>query len=88
MSPRELFGLVLRSFGLLLLYHGIFLGFSAVDVAVHDHDPWGFKLETYVLNTVWSSALGFYLLRGAPIVLNLAYPVTEKEPDTTDRTPS
>lgn len=79
MSPRELFGLVLRSFGLLLLYNGISFGFSAVDVVVHDHDPWGFKPETYVLTTVWSSVLGFYLLRGAPLLLDFAYPPSAED---------
>lgn len=83
MSPRELFGLVLRSFGLWLLYDGIAFGFGAFNVSVQKHDPWGYKPETYILSAIWESVLGFYLLHGAPLLLDVAYPLPAKDRETT-----
>lgn len=82
MSPRDVFGIVIRSFGLWMLYCGVVYGFSAIDVTVTEHDPWGFKPESYVFTSIWMTAGGVYLLRGAPFLLNLAYPVPKEAAGT------
>jgi hypothetical protein len=64
MTPRDVFGLVIRTFGLLGTFYWLFLLFSALAGA----DASLFFMAFIV------SAISGYLLKGAPVLLEFCYP--------------
>ena len=71
MRPSEVFGIVIRVFGLSMTVYSLWslassiaLSFSGVDVV----SVW------YVISAVAGLVLGIYFLKGAPLVLHFSYP--------------
>ena len=64
MTPRDVFGLVIRTFGLI----GIFLWLYFCKIAITNGDAPLFALSFAV------SAFSGYLLKGAPLLLEFCYP--------------
>jgi hypothetical protein len=68
MTPREVFGIVLRTFGLI----GLFYWLSTFAGAVATGD------KLLMMGSFLVSVLAGYLLRGAPVLLEFAYPSTRE----------
>ena len=62
MKPSELFGVVVRSLGLLLLVSTLNMLLMAIEQ------------PGYLILSIAMFALGVWLLRGAPILIEIAYP--------------
>jgi hypothetical protein len=73
MQPREAFGVVVRSLGLLAIAYALWnLGFAfsgAIGYAVLVEAA----VEDYVTNVVTFTAIALWLLRGADGIVNFAY---------------
>jgi hypothetical protein len=75
MKPHDIFNLAMRLIGLIFLYQGL----SAVPMAfasfcpVFPHFNFRTLLPSFFL-VGWPLAVGFYLIKGAPWLMRLAYP--------------
>ena len=69
MKPVQVFGIVVRSFGLILAYSAFMTLWG-----VFNH--WGFLR---FLSALILFAVAFFLVRGAPLLVSLAYPKTYSE---------
>jgi hypothetical protein len=79
MKPKDLFSLAVRILGLVFLYHGL----SALPTLL----PTAFSrtvggLFIAVLMVGWPLLLAYWLLRGAPLLMRIAYP-DERGPSET-----
>jgi hypothetical protein len=72
MKPREIFGLIIRVFGLILLPLSIWYLFAGIEMLVGIED--GNHTFTYVLDGVVLAVISAYFLRGAPLLLRFCYP--------------
>ncbi len=75
MKPKDIFNLSLRIIGLLFLYQGL----SAVPVAISNFCPVfpHFQYRTLLPGVVlvgWPLGVAFWLVRGAPWLMRVAYP--------------
>jgi hypothetical protein len=75
MKPKDIFNLALRLIGLLFLYQGI----ASVPSAVHNFCPvfphFSFRSLIPSLFLVgWPLLVAWWLIRGAPWLMRLAYP--------------
>lgn len=74
MKAQDIFGLVLRIFGLVFLYQGL----SAVPSAINLICPlWPHFLFRNVFPAIlmvgWPLAVGIWMVRGAPLLMRMAY---------------
>ena len=97
MKPRELFGVVIRSVGLLMLIGGLLYLYSALVTLLAPDTPRASSPMIYLGACLVWLALGAYLLRGAPHLLRFAYrddqtqnaqPCAAANPAETSREPS
>jgi len=74
MKPKDIFGLLIRFFGLVCVYQGLDKVPSAW-VTLYDQFPhWRFgTVLAWLLMIGWPLAIGAWLLRGAPLLMRLAY---------------
>jgi hypothetical protein len=75
MTPRDLFLLAIRILGLVFLYHGLMAlptTLFGAFASLFGRSPLGFFGMGFM--ALWPLALAFWLIRGAPFVLRLAYP--------------
>lgn len=74
MKPKEIFGLVVRLIGLAFLYQGLSAVPNAVTsiCPVFPHFFWR-NLFPSVLIVGWPLAVGYWLVKGAPKLMQLAY---------------
>ena len=74
MKPRDIFGLMIRFFGLVCVYQGLDKVPSAWAGIYQQSPHLHFAvLFTYLLMVVWPLAVGIWLVRGAPLLMRLAY---------------
>jgi hypothetical protein len=74
MKAKEVFGLMLRFFGLVCVYQGLdkVPAAAAAVLPQFPHLSLGF-LFVWFLSVAWPLAIGIYLVRGAPSVVRFAY---------------
>ena len=78
MQPREAFGIVVRSLGMLLIAYALWnLGFAFSD-AVSFTTKTGVPAPDYVTLIVTFTLMGLTFIRGANIIVNFAYPRSDK----------
>ncbi len=80
MKPKDVFSLMIRFFGLIFLYQGLLPVPSAV--ASFFQMPaslWFRNLLALLLGMAWTLAIGVWLVRGAPLLVRLAYGAEEQE---------
>jgi hypothetical protein len=74
MKPREIFGLIVRVFGLSLFFYAIwYLIFGIATVMGLLEEMPGYGLS-YFLTGLFFLGFGLYLLRGAPGLMRYSYP--------------
>ena len=72
MKPSEVFSLVVRVFGLVFLYNGLSTLPTAIQLIFFSGHIG--NLVVGVLMVGWPLVVAAWLLRGAPLLMNLAYP--------------
>jgi hypothetical protein len=83
MKPRDLFALAVRLIGLVFLYHSL----SSVPMAIaavcprFPHFIWT-NLFAALFTVGWPLLVAYWLLRGAPPILRIAYPDPEAQPSS------
>ncbi len=70
MNSKELFGLAVRILGLVFFYHAVVSLPLEIGTALGGS---GFGMA-FVLQLVWHLALAIWLIRGAPLLMKLAFP--------------
>jgi hypothetical protein len=85
MKPRDIFDLAVRLIGLLFLYKGV----EAVPMAVANFCPvfphFNFRTLLPSLFFVgWPLAVAWWMVRGAPLLMRLAYPEPNRNPQRAD----
>jgi hypothetical protein len=82
MKSKEIFNLAVRLLGLVFLYQALTSPF-AILVALASNSVLGVILG--ILGIVWPLVLAYWLIRGAPLLMRIAYPepppITKKDPD-------
>lgn len=81
MTPRDLFGIVVRVFGLLLFLYAIWYliyGVATI-VGLPEENP-EYKIAYFITGTACLLG-GLYLLRGAPLLMRFAYPPKPQDQD-------
>jgi hypothetical protein len=73
MKPRDCFGVVVRTVGLLLVLFSLFYFYGAVAATVSPALGRGGTPVYYIGIGVVMMSVGLYLLRGAPHLLRFAY---------------
>jgi len=76
MTPRDCFGVVVRTIGLLVLLLGIYYAITAAYLLIasdypRPHSP----VTTYLFYGALMIAISLYLLRGASHLIRFCYPV-------------
>lgn len=71
MKSKDLFNLAIRILGLVFLYQGL-SSLPTVIIATLSNGSGNFLM--FMLMVVWQMLLAYWLLRGAPFIMNIAYP--------------
>lgn len=74
MKTKDIFGLAVRIMGLFFLYRGINLGPALLDGFAQSFGSGDVAGIWSTLKTAWPIFVGLYLVRGAPVLLNWAFP--------------
>ena len=82
MKPKDMFSLTVRLLGLVFVYHGL-LAFplaigqisSTFPSAVNQAGSFGAFIGCVII-AVWPLLVAYWLLRGAPLIIRVAYPET------------
>ena len=84
MTPSQIFGIVIRVFGLTMSLFAVwyFVYGIATSLGLPEDMP-GYGIAYYISGGTFL-LLGLYLLRGAPGLLRFSYPASDKEPKTED----
>lgn len=78
MKPRDVFGIIVRVFGLALAFYAIwYFIYGIATLAGMPEDEPGY-LTAYFLSGGFCLVMGLYLLRGAPALIRFSYPGKEK----------
>jgi hypothetical protein len=75
MTPRECFGIAIRTIGILALFGSVMYLYSAIAILVLNGMPHTYPLVSYVGASAVALLVGLYFLRGAPSLINFAYPL-------------
>ena len=80
MKAKDIFGLVIRIFGIVFLYQGLNYVPSAINsiCPAFPHFLWR-NIFPSVLMVGWPLAIGYWLIRGAPWLMRLAYGNSDRE---------
>ena len=71
MRPPEVFGVVIRSFGLAMTLYSFWLLLSTISLSL---EGLGGGTAWFAITQIAALVLGIYLLRGAPAVVHFSYP--------------
>ena len=71
MKSKDLFNLAIRILGLVFLYQGL-SSLPTVIIAAFSSGSGNWLM--FMLMVVWQMLLAYWLLRGAPFIMNIAYP--------------
>jgi hypothetical protein len=71
MRPPEVFGVVIRSFGLAMTLYSFWLLLSTISLSL---EGLGGGTAWFVITQIAALVLGIYFLRGAPVVVRFSYP--------------
>ncbi len=80
MEPRDIFGIIIRTFGLSLFIYAIwYLVYGVATIAGLPEDAPGYLISYFITGGTYF-VIGLYLLRGAPFLIRFAYPpITDTE---------
>ena len=75
MKEKEIFALAVRILGLVFLYHGL----SGIPESIARSVLFALDVKSAFSGAEWANAgyrlaLGFWLVRGAPLLMSIAYP--------------
>jgi hypothetical protein len=71
MTPKSVFGLAVRVLGLVFLYRGL----SALPEILSIFSTGSFRSSLGIIIMIaWPLVLAFWLIRGAPLLIRIAYP--------------
>ena len=74
MTPKDIFGIIVRTFGLSLLIYAIwYLAYGVATVAGLPEDEPGYMIGYFITGGIYL-LIGGYLLRGAPLLVRYSYP--------------
>ena len=77
MKPRNIFGIIVRTFGLSLFIYAVwYLVYGLATLAGLPEDSPGHMIGCFVTGGVYL-LIGLYLLRGAPLLINFSYPPSD-----------
>ena len=78
MEPRDIFGIIIRTFGLSLFIYAIwYLVYGVATIAGLPEDAPGYLISYFITGGTYFF-IGLYLLRGAPFLIRFAYsPITD-----------
>ena len=76
MKPKDMFSLAVRILGLAFLYQGLLALPTALRFSLFVAN-FG-NLIAGVLSVGWPLAVAYWLLRGAPLLMRIAYPETDE----------
>ena len=82
MKSKDLFNLAIRILGLVFLYQGLSSLPTVVLAALSNGSG---NLIMFVLMVIWQMLLAYWLLRGAPFIMNIAYPESSVTPNEATR---
>jgi len=74
MTPRECFGIAIRTIGILLLFASVMYLYSALALLLFSGMPRNYPLVSYLGASAVVFIVGLYFLRGAPRLVRFAYP--------------
>ena len=74
MTPRECFGIAVRTIGILVLFASVMYLYSALAVLLFHGMPHNYPLASYLGAFSVAFIVGLYFLRGAPLLIRFAYP--------------
>jgi hypothetical protein len=74
MTPRECFGIAIRTIGILLLFASVMYLYSALALLLFSGMPRNYPLVSYLGASAVVFIVGIYFLRGAPRLVRFAYP--------------
>lgn len=83
MKPKSLFELAVKILGLVFVYHGLNSAPNSLGLvwdALKSFYPLPFLVTS--LFVAWPFLVAYWLLRGAPLLVNLAFPTTSRNSDT------
>ena len=74
MTPKEIFGIIVRTLGLFFFIYALYnlLYGIAFCAGILDRNP-DYKIAYFVTGTFFF-VIGLYLLRGAPLLIRFSYP--------------
>ena len=80
MEPRDIFGIIIRTFGLSLFIYAIwYLVYGVATIVGLPEDSPGYLISYFITGGTYF-VIGLYLLRGAPFLIRFAYsPNTDTE---------
>jgi hypothetical protein len=73
MKPKDLFNLAIRVLGLVFLYHGLSALPALIPLIL---SAVVLPFAVAALMAAWQFLLAYWLLRGAPLLMRIAYPET------------
>lgn len=77
MTPRDIFGIVVRTFGLSLFIYAIwYLAYGVATVAGLPEEGPGYMIGYFITGGIYF-IIGLYLLRGAPFLIRFSYPTAK-----------
>ncbi len=74
MTPKAIFTLAVRILGLFFLHHGL-AALPSILAIFPAGSFWNFV--TNIVSLAWPFVVAYWLIRGAPAVVHLAYPNSE-----------
>lgn len=83
MTPRECFGIAIRTIGILVLFASVMYLYSAFAILFVHGMPHTYPLVSYLGAATVALFVGLYFLRGAPRLIRFAYP-SASPPDNTE----
>ena len=78
MKPKDILQLAVRLLGLVFLYHGLTSLPTLIPMAFSGSAT---NLFMSVLMVGWPLLVAYWLLRGAPLIMRIAYPDAPKTPE-------
>jgi hypothetical protein len=84
MSSREAFGVLVRALGVWSIVEGLHHFVVFVNIFFHFYDPLHDTATSFLLLSVVELIAGFYLLRGAPHLVDYAYTAVSELDSKTD----
>lgn len=81
MKPRQIFGIVVRTFGLCLTIYAAWYVLFAMAILAGIQNAYRDEVPGYLLTGIPAAIAGLYLLRGAPLLLDFSYSRGDRSDD-------